>query len=422
MTEPPDDARRGDASDRDRLAAQAIDRGDMLREVGRDQEGLAAYREAMRLDPTNPYPIARASLVTGRIGDAKESVRLAELAVSTAPNDWFAHFALAVAWSVRGRTRRAVAAARECHRLAPETPSALWILAATLSDARKSKEALSHAERLVALAPDWAEAHEIHGTVLLQRRKKNQAEEATRRALRLQPSDPSQHFSMGIALLAQGETDAAVGHFHEAARLEPDDARYRKGLVEALEAHLGGGNDGQRLAWLGCALVNPIGAVLLVLYLVAWPFLALRSYLRLRKLPPVVREVWGEHLRRRRRVVRAGVSLLLGLFTARTAALPFQRPPAFESAIDLLAVVLGPACLTVGALMAARAAGWTTRRRVGAALALAGAAATVRAVVLAANRIGPFVDGFDTAVILAGPPFLVLGSFLAWRAWREHRR
>src|SRR5688572_24860347 len=112
--------------------AAHVERAHKLIEWGRYRDALPELQIALSLDPDH-YPalclLAQAHLA---IDDFQESLKWADRAIASQPEDEWGYRLRAVALHTLGRKRDALDAAHEASRLAPEVPDVLDILAYSL--------------------------------------------------------------------------------------------------------------------------------------------------------------------------------------------------------------------------------------------------------------------------------------------------
>jgi tetratricopeptide (TPR) repeat protein len=165
-----------------------VNSGNALRALGRVDDAVQRYEEALRLDPNLPaarFNLGGAYLQTNRFAEAADQF---EQVLAIDPGNAAAHTGLGSALLLRGQT----------------------------------EAALGHYEAALRLDPS-AKAHQDLGIALLEQ------------AVRLEPEAARAHGFLGDALAAQGRPAEAAGHYRRALQLEPGNERVRRAL-EALPA------------------------------------------------------------------------------------------------------------------------------------------------------------------------------------------
>jgi TolB-like protein/lipoprotein NlpI len=164
------------------------------------QSAIAAYTEAIRLDPN--YALAFASRSVARSNFAGEFAKETD---------------------IRGFYARVQADAREALKLAPELAEGHLALARFLSSSRLDFTGASEAyERAMALAPGNAEVLAESGLFAVYMGRLDAGLAAARHAVALDPLNPRRRAQFGEALFWTRRYQEAVAAFGEVISLEPD--------------------------------------------------------------------------------------------------------------------------------------------------------------------------------------------------------
>jgi Tfp pilus assembly protein PilF len=137
----------------------------------------------------DPYRLALAAGMAGRIGDSATARRLLERAVEIDPNDISARFQLGT-------------------------------LAVSQGDARTAREQL---ERCTVLAPDFADAWAHLSSLQAELGDRAGAERTLATGLRHCPQSPGLHLMRARSLKAAGRTEEAINEFTISIRLRPNE-------------------------------------------------------------------------------------------------------------------------------------------------------------------------------------------------------
>jgi tetratricopeptide (TPR) repeat protein/serine/threonine protein kinase len=212
--------------------------GLLLRQAGREQEAAAEFREALRLasNPMGPAgvhaEIGSAYAAVGKYDDAIASYREA---IRLKPDYDFVHHALGFALEQKGLVEEAVAAHREAVHFRPGNADHHNSLGVTLGEAGRGDEAIASYREAVRLMPKQAVYHFNLGNELGKKKEFDAAIVAFREAIRLKPDDAQAHRGLGSALEEKGLLDDAIGEYREAVRLKPDAPGFRRCLGGALK-------------------------------------------------------------------------------------------------------------------------------------------------------------------------------------------
>jgi serine/threonine-protein kinase len=210
--------------------------GIALRNQGRSDEGIAEYREALRLKPDDPwthYHLGNALRDQGKLDEAiAEYRKVLRLKV----NDFGASINLGNALRDQGKLDEAMAQAQEALRLKPDDPAAHYNAGAALFEQGMPTEAIAEFREAIRFKPDAAWPHNGLGLALSAQGKLDEAIAEFRHALGLDPDSLDGHNLLGNALARQVKLDEAVAEYREAVRLKPNFPFFRYNLGKALRA------------------------------------------------------------------------------------------------------------------------------------------------------------------------------------------
>jgi len=202
--------------------------------AGRLDEALAAYREALALQPEAPDLLHGLALVQLQLGrDAEALPLLRGLVERNAPD---APQLLAMACRRLGLVGEGIEAAQRAVRVAPDVAVA-WMLLGSLQVMAGAYAAGEAAlRRAVALEDGLAEAWHFLGVALQRQRRWRLALQAYRRAAERAPGNWTVEFNAALCLESLGEWQEAAAGFERAHRLAPHrvDVLGRLANVQAL--------------------------------------------------------------------------------------------------------------------------------------------------------------------------------------------
>ncbi|HVM48466.1 MAG TPA: tetratricopeptide repeat protein [Candidatus Acidoferrum sp.] len=163
--------------------------GNAYADAGKPTEAIAAYREALRLDP-------------------KASA---------------AHHNLGLVLQGQGKNQEAIAEFRAALDLQPDYESAEHNLANRLAEAGRLDEAIAHYLAAIRLDPKHAENYNGLGICYAMQGKMPEAEQQFREAVRLNPKYPNAQSNLANALGSQNKLAEAISHYETALQIAPDD-------------------------------------------------------------------------------------------------------------------------------------------------------------------------------------------------------
>jgi tetratricopeptide (TPR) repeat protein len=217
----------------ERGASFFLKRGISLSSLGRQEEALASFEQALRLDPNHANAHNNRGNVLLQLGRQEEALASFEQALRLDPNHAGTHNNRGIVLRDLGRLKEALEAYEQALRLNPHHADAHHNRGIVLRDLGRLKEALASYEQALRLNPNNADVHNNRGSVLGELGRREEALEAYEQALRLNPNNAGAHYNQGLALLHLGRLQEALTSYEQALRLNPDyaDAYYNRGMV-----------------------------------------------------------------------------------------------------------------------------------------------------------------------------------------------
>jgi tetratricopeptide (TPR) repeat protein len=157
-----------------------------------------------------------------------------EKAVQADPKDYGAHFHLALARSMLGRDREAIAGYERVLELKPGLYQANLNLGILLLRQKEPQKALTHLEAAAREKPKEFRPNYYLGEALFAAGDFARAATAFEQALALDPKSDAAGLGQGRALARMGKLDEAAGHYQKAAAA---DARNRDALLELAQLY-----------------------------------------------------------------------------------------------------------------------------------------------------------------------------------------
>ena len=198
--------------------------GMALAALGRFQEAIALYEEALALDPA--YAIGRNNLGNalkecGRRAEALDAYRAATALKPDYADAWNN---MGLVLEALGRTDEARAAYDRVLALQPGHAGAHNNLGNILANAGDLGGAVASYERALALRPDHAEALYNLGNIFKRQGRIADAHAAYARATAARPDFADASVEQGKALVLEGRLDAAIAAFDQALKIDPNHA------------------------------------------------------------------------------------------------------------------------------------------------------------------------------------------------------
>ncbi|HET90358.1 MAG TPA: tetratricopeptide repeat protein [Chloroflexi bacterium] len=192
---------------------------------GRLTETIAAYQQAISLEPDNalPYiPLARLLILDGQIDAA---IQHAQQATEIAPQHAAAWAILGMAYDWNGDISQAIETCQHAIELDPTYAEGYAYLAEAYVDAGQWAKANQTIQTALQLDDRSADVHRNHGYVLEIQGNYWQALAAYERALEINPHLAHIHLSVGRNYRRLGDLNATIASFKRAIEINPDNAQ-----------------------------------------------------------------------------------------------------------------------------------------------------------------------------------------------------
>ncbi len=167
----------------------SIELGDAMRHGGDLAGAIAAYRQALALDPQSSRAQRRLGVALGSAGQVDEALAVLHTAIEREPDN-----------------------------------ALLWYEQALIeSRSRNSEKAIEDLRKVLQLKPDFADAQNNLGSILAQSGDSSGAETAFHAALTVNPYDAGTRANLGRLLAGEGDWKQAAFHLQKAVQLDPTD-------------------------------------------------------------------------------------------------------------------------------------------------------------------------------------------------------
>ncbi len=198
----------------EKTAQRWLDEGGTFHRLQKYDEALAAYEQAIRLDPND----ALAYYYKGRALDAYQQARQLD------PNLPFAHINKGAALRDLKRYDEELAAYEQAIRLDPNYAAAYHYKGVALHNLKRYDEALVAYEQAIRLDPNDAFAYHYKGVALDELKRYEEALTALDQAIRLDPNSATAYENKGFALMNLKRYEEALVALDQAIRFDPNSA------------------------------------------------------------------------------------------------------------------------------------------------------------------------------------------------------
>ena len=206
----------------------------VLRALGRRDEAIASYREALLHKPDNLDAHNQLAILLGECGDAAGEEAHYQLALRYAPDHVDARFNLANLLVRRKHFDDAISEFRQVLLHKPDFAAANSNLGAVLFDLSAFEECERCYREALRLNPTFAEAYNNLGILLTRLGRLDEAEANLREACKLKSGFPEALNNLGDLLRVRGRPEEAEVCCREALRLKPDYVSAQLNLGNAL--------------------------------------------------------------------------------------------------------------------------------------------------------------------------------------------
>jgi len=194
------------ALDVDPLNASAhLDRGVILRNLGRLPEALASFERALALDPHLTAAHANRGVLLKELRQWDAALASLDSAIAQNPHMGSAHANRAAVLLELGRWRAALASCDEALRIAPHQAQAHCNRGSALRALGCLSESLASYDAAIHLDAGLAEAYSNRGAVLADLHEWEQARESYDAAIALRPDFAEARFNRSVIALLRGE-------------------------------------------------------------------------------------------------------------------------------------------------------------------------------------------------------------------------
>jgi tetratricopeptide (TPR) repeat protein len=208
--------------------------GVCLHELGKDDEALAHFQAAARIEPSKSCYQFNLSMAFAAVERHSEALASAQRAVELAPEDHRAAMYLGVLLTMEDRTTEAMPQFERATQLLPESGDAHELLGQHLARANQHEKAVVSLQRAVKIE-ETAMRYDLLGASFGNLNRWSEAETAFRRGVELEPNNSGILANLGATVANQGRLAEAVGIFEQLLRTDPKNTTARQSLARLRE-------------------------------------------------------------------------------------------------------------------------------------------------------------------------------------------
>jgi tetratricopeptide (TPR) repeat protein len=213
------------------LANAHFQKGYCLAKLGLYNEAIGAYREATRLNPTDPDPFNNLCVAYNQEKQYEEALESCLKAIFLRPDLAEAHNNLGWTYHQLGRYQEAIEACKRAIQLKPSHPLAYYNLGNNYLVMKYYREAVEAYKQAIRITPDHGESHLNLGAAYFHLGQYEDALEAYKQAIRLKPDSVKAHLNLGMAYLKIGNKGAALEEFKILKKLDPESSNQLFNLI-----------------------------------------------------------------------------------------------------------------------------------------------------------------------------------------------
>lgn len=199
--------------------------GVALAALGKDNEGIASVRRAIKLNPRAANFQSNLGELLRKRGEAEEARECLSNAISIAPSNSQAHNNLGIVHYELGDIELSIDSYRKAIQLDPDFPEAYNNLGNALRKLGEIDEAKDAYDKALALRSNYAEAYNNLGTLLREQHKAEQAEEALKKAIQCNPRYVDAYNNLASIYHGDSKDVEALGQLQQALKIDPECVR-----------------------------------------------------------------------------------------------------------------------------------------------------------------------------------------------------
>ncbi len=212
-----------------------LTKGFFLSLLGKYDESLEAYDEAIRLDPDDAKAYFYKGFALGKLENYEESIECFDKAIELDPDDAKAYGNKGSLLVILEKLDEAIECFDKAIELDPDDAKAYYYIGFALGKLENYEESIEYFDKAIELDRDDAKAYYYIGFALVKLERYKESIEYFDKAIKLDPDYADAHFYKGFALLILERDEESLECFDKAIELDPDDAdaHYEKAVALA---------------------------------------------------------------------------------------------------------------------------------------------------------------------------------------------
>jgi len=196
--------------------------GTVLHNQGRFDEAIASYQEALRITPDHAESLYNLAVTLQSVNRLKDAILCYQKALAAKEDFPEVYNRLGIIFHEQGKLDAAIGCFQQALRINPAVADFHFGLATVLTDQGHLDEAFAGYQKAVELAPGFAMAHNNMGNILKGKRRLPEAIALYALALQHFPDYAIAHGNMGDTLWQTGNLDEAIAYCRKALEIDPD--------------------------------------------------------------------------------------------------------------------------------------------------------------------------------------------------------
>jgi tetratricopeptide (TPR) repeat protein len=211
--------------------------GQAMQQMGRVQEAVEQYQEALRLDPKNADAHVDMATVFLAQGKPQEAAAECQEVLRTMPRYLGAYVNLGNALFQMGNVTNAIEEYTQALQINPDFIEARTDLGSALGQLGETEAAIDQWNKALQLDPNYIQARANLGTAFLRLGRVTEAAEQWQRVIESQPHYAEAHHNLGVCLERSGRVREARGEYEMALQLQPRLVAAQNDLAWLLATH-----------------------------------------------------------------------------------------------------------------------------------------------------------------------------------------